>query len=85
VPFISVDTKKKELVGNFKNAGREWQAKGEPDPVDVHDFPSDAVGKARRWQRRLRKRRYRPLPNDNYISPLTTITSPHPQQRDVGG
>jgi len=46
VPFISVDTKKKELVGNFKNAGREWQPKGEPDTVDVHDFPSDAVGKA---------------------------------------
>jgi len=46
VPFISVDTKKKELVGNFKNAGREWQPKGEPDLVDVHDFPDDAVGKA---------------------------------------
>lgn len=46
VPFISVDTKKKELVGNFKNAGQEWQTKGEPDLADVHDFPSDAVGKA---------------------------------------
>lgn len=46
VPFISVDTKKKELVGNFKNAGREWQPQGEPELVDVHDFPSDAVGKA---------------------------------------
>ena len=46
VPVISVDTKKKELVGNFKNGGREWQPKGEPDRVDVHDFPSDAVGKA---------------------------------------
>jgi hypothetical protein len=37
-PVISVDTKKKELVGDFKNAGREWQAKGEPEPVRVHDF-----------------------------------------------
>ena len=46
VPFISVDTKKKELVGNFKNAGQEWQPKGEPDLVDVHDFPDDAVEKA---------------------------------------
>ena len=46
VPVISVDTKKKELVGNFKNGGREWQPKGEPELVDVHDFPSDAVGKA---------------------------------------
>jgi hypothetical protein len=46
VPVLSVDTKKKELVGNFKNAGREWQPEGEPDLVDVHDFPDDAVGKA---------------------------------------
>ena len=46
VPFISVDTKKKELVGNFKNAGREWQSQGEPERVDVHDFPNDAIGKA---------------------------------------
>ena len=46
LPVISVDTKKKELVGNFKNAGQEWQRQGEPELVDVHDFPSDAVGKA---------------------------------------
>ena len=46
VPVISVDTKKKELVGNFKNGGREWQPQGEPELVDVHDFPDDAVGKA---------------------------------------
>lgn len=46
VPVISVDTKKKELVGNFKNGGREWQPQDEPELVDVHDFPSDAVGKA---------------------------------------
>jgi hypothetical protein len=37
-PVVSVDTKKKELVGDFKNAGREWQPKGEPEPVRVHDF-----------------------------------------------
>ena len=46
VPVISVDTKKKELVGNFKNGGREWQPEGEPELVDVHDFPQDAIGKA---------------------------------------
>jgi hypothetical protein len=46
VPVISVDTKKKELIGNFKNAGQEWQPKGAPELVDVHDFPGDAVGKA---------------------------------------
>ena len=44
--MISVDTKKKELVGNFKNGGREWQPKGTPPAVLVHDFPSDAEGKA---------------------------------------
>ena len=37
-PVISVDTKKKELVGDFKNAGSEWQLKGQPEPVRVHDF-----------------------------------------------
>ena len=36
--MISVDTKKKELVGDFKNAGREWELKGEPEEVRVHDF-----------------------------------------------
>jgi hypothetical protein len=46
VPVISVDTKKKELIGNFKNGGREWQPQGEPELVDVHDFPTDAIGKA---------------------------------------
>ena len=37
-PAISVDTKKKELVGDFKNAGREWEPKGSPQEVRVHDF-----------------------------------------------
>jgi hypothetical protein len=45
-PVISVDTKKKELVGDFKNGGREWQPKGTPEKVLVHDFPDDALGKA---------------------------------------
>ena len=45
-PVISVDTKKKELVGDFKNAGQEWQPTGAPEPVRIHDFPGDAVGKA---------------------------------------
>jgi transposase len=46
VPVVSVDTKKKELVGNLKNAGREWQPKGGPELVDIHDFPDQAIGKA---------------------------------------
>ena len=37
-PVISVDTKKKELVGDFKNAGRDWELKGQPEEVRVHDF-----------------------------------------------
>ena len=45
-PVISVDTKKKELVGNFKAVGRERSRKGQPVKVNTHDFPSDAVGKA---------------------------------------
>jgi Rhodopirellula transposase DDE domain len=46
-PVISVDTKKKELVGEFKNGGREWAKKGEPVEVNTHDFPSHARGHAR--------------------------------------
>jgi hypothetical protein len=45
-PVISVDTKKKELVGEFKNAGREWRPEGEPAATRTHDFPQDSVGKA---------------------------------------
>jgi Rhodopirellula transposase DDE domain len=44
-PVISVDTKKKELVGPYKNGGREWQRKGEPERVDIHDFPDPELGK----------------------------------------
>jgi len=45
-PAISVDTKKKELVGNFKNGGREWRPKGKPAEVRVHDFQDPMLGKA---------------------------------------
>lgn len=44
-PVISVDTKKKELVGNFKNGGREWRPKGTPEKVRVHDFKIPELGK----------------------------------------
>ena len=46
-PVISVDTKKKELVGEFKNPGEEWQPMGQPEEVNVHDFPE------RNWARRF--------------------------------
>jgi hypothetical protein len=45
-PVVSVDTKKKELVGNYANKGVEWQPAGEPVRVEVHDFIDPAVGKA---------------------------------------
>ena len=45
-PVISVDTKKKELVGDFKNNGREYQPAGQPERVQVHDFPDKTLGKA---------------------------------------
>jgi hypothetical protein len=45
-PVVSVDAKKKELVGPFKNGGREWQPKGEPESVRVHDFLDRELGKA---------------------------------------
>jgi hypothetical protein len=45
-PVISVDTKKKELVGDFKNGGREWRPTGEPEAVRVHDFVDQELGKA---------------------------------------
>ena len=44
--MISVDTKKKELVGDFRNGGREWRPKGRPEEVNVHDFPDKKLGKA---------------------------------------
>jgi hypothetical protein len=45
-PVISVDPKKKELVGDFKNAGKQWRPKGRPEPVRVHDFRIPELGKA---------------------------------------
>jgi hypothetical protein len=45
-PVVSVDTKKKELVGEFKNSGEEWQPQGRPEKVNVHDFPDQELGKA---------------------------------------
>ena len=45
-PVVSVDTKKKELVGNYANSGQEWLPAGEPEAVDSHDFPDPHVPKA---------------------------------------
>lgn len=45
LPVISVDTKKKELVGNYSNRGQEWQPQGEPEETLIHDFPDQELGK----------------------------------------
>jgi hypothetical protein len=45
-PAVSVDTKKKEVLGNLKNPGQEWEPKGKPRQVDTHDFPKPKLGKA---------------------------------------
>ena len=65
-PVISVDTKKKELVGNYKAAGREWEPAGAPRPVKVHDFADKAAGQGgslrglrHHRQHRLGQRRHR--------------------------
>ena len=85
VPVISVDTKQKELIGNFKNGGREWQPKGSPERVDVHDFPSDAVGKA------IPYGVYDVAANDGFVSvgvdhdtPVFAVTSIEAWWKNVG-
>jgi hypothetical protein len=45
-PVIAVDTKKKALVGPYKNGGQTWRPTGDPQPVNVHDFPDTELGKA---------------------------------------
>ena len=45
-PVLSIDTKRKERVGNFKNSGKRWRPKGQPDQVNVYDYPTLAVGTA---------------------------------------
>jgi hypothetical protein len=49
-PVISVDTKKKELVGDFKNAGQEWRPQGDPEKVRVHDFAIPELGRAAQYE-----------------------------------
>ena len=56
-PVVSVDTKKKELIGAYRNAGREWRPKGQPEEVKVHDFIDRELGKALTPTPRLRTAR----------------------------
>ncbi len=61
-PVISVDTKKKELVGQYRNAGREWRPKGKPEEVKVYDFIDAELGKA------IPYGVYDPLRNEGWVS-----------------
>jgi transposase len=61
-PVISVDTKKKELVGDFKNAGREWQPKGKPETARVHDFVIPELGKVNPYGV------YDPIRNEGWVN-----------------
>ena len=69
-PVISVDTKKKELVGQFKNTGREWRPKGQPVATHTHDFPEDSQGKAVRYGV------YDITGNTGWVSLAPTMTPP---------
>ena len=61
-PVVSVDTKKKELVGDFKNEGKEWRPKGDPEPVRVYDFVDKLLGKANPYGV------YDPTANEEWVS-----------------
>ena len=61
-PVASVDTKKKELVGDFKNGGKEWRPKGDPEPVRVYDFVDKLLGKANPYGV------YDPTANEGWVS-----------------
>ena len=61
-PVVSVDTKKKELVGDFKNEGKEWRPKGEPEPVRVYDFVDKLLGKVNPYGV------YDPTANEGWVS-----------------
>jgi hypothetical protein len=61
-PVVSVDTKKKELVGDFKNEGKEWRPKGDPEPVRVYDFVDKLLGKANPYGV------YDPTANERWVS-----------------
>ena len=77
-PVISVDTKKKEVVGNLTNKGKEWQPKGQPVRVDVHDFPDPEVPKAVPYGI------YDLAQNEGFVSMATAMTPPSSPWRRSG-
>lgn len=79
-PVISVDTKKKELVGPYENNGREWEPRGEPVRVGTHDFPDRGLGRAVPYGI------YDVAANTGWVNVGTTTTPPRsPSNRSVAG
>jgi len=78
-PAISVDTKKKELIGAFKNAGRTWRPQGQPHEVNGQDFPSLAEGKA------IRYGTYDVVQNRAVVNVETRTTRPSSRWKVSGG
>ena len=79
-PAISVDTKKKELVGDFKNNGRELRRKGQPEPVRVHEFKIPELGRLRLMGSTIS------LPiTAGSVSASTLIRAPLPSKASVAG
>ena len=77
-PVISVDTKKKELVGDFKNGGREWRPQGQPEKVRVHDFLIPELGRATPYGV------YDLAQNTGWVSVGSTTTRRHSPSRASG-
>jgi Rhodopirellula transposase DDE domain len=79
-PVISVDAKKKELVGDFKNGGRELRPKGQPEPVRVHDFIIPELGKAVPMASTISP----PMPVESILASLTTPPPSPSRASDAG-
>jgi len=79
-PVISVDTKKKELIGNFTAAGREWEPQGRPTDTNVHDFVDKSWGRSRRTGSTTSP----PTPGGSMSAPTPTPAN-SPSNRSAGG
>ena len=84
-PVISVDTKKKELVGDFRNAGQEWHPAGQPPAVRVHDFKDDELGKAIPYGSPMASTTSAPTPVGSVWGSTTTHRSLLSNRSTVGG
>ena len=80
-PVISIDAKKRELVGNFKNGGREWEPIGQPAEANTHDLPATRWG----WRCRTGSTTWPPTPAGSTSVPITTPRCSRPNRCAAGG